>query len=244
MSSHKKYETQLELLKKVSGKLEVKNADDRKHIPVRKSVLISPEFKALWDRIKHKTTYRVQFDNEKLIERCIEALDKAPAVSKTRLQWKKAGMSIGKAGVDASLLSVSEPIALYEADIELPDVLTELQDRTHLTRKTIARILTESTRLNDFKRNPQQFIELASDAISRCKRLYVVVETKGSLFDDELRDREGGKIKCGAAHFTALASEADAARYVVARSVEDVFAKAEAWSQHAGRPVSLRAASP
>ena len=46
------------LLKKVSGKLEVKNADDRKHIPVRKSVLISPEFKALWDRIKHKTTYR------------------------------------------------------------------------------------------------------------------------------------------------------------------------------------------
>ncbi len=314
------------VLKKLSGKLEVKNADDRKPISVRKSVLLSPDFKGLWDRIKHKTTYRVQFDNEKLIERCIEALDNAPPVAKPRLQWKKAGMAIGKAGVDASLLSVSEPIALYEADIELPDVLTELQDRTQLTRKTIARILTESTRLNDFKRNPQQFIELASDAINRCKRLalvdgikyqrlgdehyyaqalfeskelsgylqnlvlnteksvyehvvydsaierdfaeslekneavkvyaklpgwfkvptplgtynpdwavlvtldgqerlYFVVETKSSLFDDELRDREGGKIKCGAAHFAALAGEADAARYVVARSVDDVFAQ-------------------
>lgn len=317
------------VLKKLSGKLEVKNADDRKPISVRKSVLLSPEFKALWDRIKHKTTYRVQFDNEKLIERCIEALDNAPPVSKTRLQWKKAGMAIGKAGVDASLLSVSEPIALYEADIELPDVLTELQDRTQLTRKTIARILTESTRLNDFKRNPQQFIELASDAINRCKRLalvdgikyqrlgdehyyaqemfeseelsgylqnlvlnteksvyehvvydsaverdfaeslekneavrvyaklpgwfkvptplgtynpdwavlvtldgqerlYFVVETKGGLFEDELRDRESGKIKCGAAHFTALTTEGKTARYVVARNIDDLMAKADA----------------
>ena len=56
------------------------------------------------------------------------------------------------------------------------------------------------------------------------ERLYFVVETKGSLFDDELRDREGGKIKCGKAHFKALASGAAAARYVKARSVEDVFA--------------------
>ena len=314
------------VLKKLSGKLEVKNADHRKPISVRKSVLLSPEFKALWDRIKHKTTYRVQFDNEKLIERCIEALDNAPPVSKPRLQWKKAGMAIGKAGVDASLLSVSEPIALYEADIELPDVLTELQDRTQLTRKAIARILTESTRLNDFKRNPQQFIELASDAINRCKRLalvdgikyqrlgdehyyaqemfeseelsgylqnlmlnteksvyehvvydsaverdfaesleknesvkvyaklpgwfkvptplgtynpdwavlitldgqerlYFVVETKGSLFDEDLRDREGAKIKCGAVHFRTLAANDNATRYVVAGKLDDVFAK-------------------
>ena len=57
------------------------------------------------------------------------------------------------------------------------------------------------------------------------ERLYSVVETKGSLFDDELRDREGGKIKCGAAHFTALASDTNAARYRVARTLDDVLAK-------------------
>ena len=308
------------VLKKLSGKLEVKNADDRKQIAVRKSVLISPEFRALWDRIKHKTTYRVQFDNEKLIERCIEALNDAPPVTKTRLQWRKAGMAINKAGVDASLLSVSDSITLNEGDIELPDVLTELQDRTHLTRKTIARILTESHRLNDFKRNPQQFIELAADAINRCKRLalvngikyqrlgdehfyaqelfeteeltgylknlvqnttksvyehvvydssverdfaealerneaikvyaklpgwfkvptplgtynpdwavlverdgqerlYFVVETKSSLFKDDLLDLESGKIKCGAAHFKALAVGENPAIY---RKLKDV----------------------
>jgi type III restriction enzyme len=37
------------------------------------------------------------------------------------------------------------------------------------------------------------------------ERLYFVVETKSSLFTDDLRDREGGKIECGTAHFKALA---------------------------------------
>ncbi|WP_211245338.1 restriction endonuclease subunit R [Curvibacter gracilis] len=298
------------VLKKLSGKLEVKNADERKQIAVRKSVLVSPEFKALWDRIKHKTTYRVHFDNEKLIEKCIEALNDMPPVAKTRLQWRKAGIEIAKSGVGAIEKAGADNVTLNETDIELPDLLTELQDRTQLTRKTIARILTESTRLNEFKRNPQQFIELAADSINRCKRrslvegikyqrlgddsywaqelfedpknvlmgylnehnarmnaeksvyehvaidsavewefadqleknnavkvyaklpswfkvptplgsynpdwavlierdgherLYFVVETKSSLFDDDLRDREGGKIKCGTAHFKALA---------------------------------------
>ncbi|MGM3274975.1 type III restriction-modification system endonuclease [Ralstonia sp. 24A2] len=307
-------------LKKLAGKLEIKNADDRRRIPVRKSVLVSPEFKALWDRIKHKTTYRVHFDNSKLIEKAIQALNDMPPVAKTRLQWRRAGMAISKAGVSASVLAVAEPVALYENDIELPDLLTELQDRTQLTRKTIARVLTESTRLNDFKRNPQQFIELSAEAINRCKRLalvdgikyqrlgddhyyaqelfetqeltgylknlventqksvyehvaydsaverdfaqaletneavkvyaklpgwfkvptplgtynpdwavlierdgqerlYFVVETKSSLFEEDLRDREGGKIKCGAAHFDALAVGENPAVY---RKVKDI----------------------
>lgn len=65
-------------------------------------------------------------------------------------------------------------VVLDEVDIELPDVLTELQDRTQLTRRTIHRVLTGSGRLEDFKRNPQAFIELAGEAINRCKRLAVV----------------------------------------------------------------------
>ena len=43
-------------------------------------------------------------------------------IATTRLQWKKAGLEIGKAGVGAKELSVSEPTALCEDDIVLPDV--------------------------------------------------------------------------------------------------------------------------
>lgn len=37
------------------------------------------------------------------------------------------------------------------------------------------------------------------------ERLYLVVETKSSLFTDDLREKESAKIACGKAHFKALA---------------------------------------
>lgn len=315
------------VLKKLTGKLEVKNADERRHVPVRKSVLLSPEFKELWGRIRHKTSYRVHFDNARLIAKCIDALNDMPPVTVTRLQWKKAEMAITKAGVDAALSATSEPVALYESGVELPDLLTELQDRTQLTRKTIAQVLTESNRLHEFRRNPQQFIELVSEAINRCKRMalvdgikyqrlgvdafyaqelfeteeltgylknlvqdtrksvyqhvvydstierdfaealekneavkvyaklpgwfkvptplgtynpdwavvidcdgqervYFVVETKSSLFSDDLRDRESAKIRCGAAHFQALADGEKPAIYGKFADVEGMLNQA------------------
>ncbi|HTD58952.1 MAG TPA: DEAD/DEAH box helicase family protein, partial [Solirubrobacteraceae bacterium] len=140
-----------QVLKKLAGRLEIKNADERRQVRTRQTVLHSTEFKALWDRIKHKTTYRVQFDNEKLIESCIRALRDAPAIPKTRLQWRKADIAIGKAGVEATERDGAATVVLDETDIELPDLLTDLQDRTQLTRRSIQRILSGSQRLDDFK---------------------------------------------------------------------------------------------
>ena len=91
-----------EILRKLAGKLEIKNADERVQIKTRQVVLESEDFKALWDRIKHKTTYRVNFDNDKLLSDCAKALRDAPAISKTRLQIRKADLAIGKAGVQVT----------------------------------------------------------------------------------------------------------------------------------------------
>ena len=250
-----------------------------------------------------------------------------PPITKTRLEWRKADLAIGKAGVEATETSTSAPVVLEERDVELPDVLTDLQDKTQLTRRSIHRILVGSGRLNDFTRNPQEFIEISADAISRAKRLaivdgikyqrlgdggilrpgivraggidglsekhdfkvgdrsvyeqviyqsdtektfaeqlekneaikvyaklpawfkvptplgsynpdwavlvekdgaerlYFVVETKSSLFTDDLRDRESAKIKCGEAHFDALAVGENPARFVKATKLDDVMAK-------------------
>lgn len=319
-----------EVLRKVSGRLEVKNADERKAAPLRKgadgkAIYLTDDFKALWDRIKHQTTYRVQFDNAKLLQACIAGVQKAPAIAKARLQWRKADIAIGKAGVQATEKEGASTVVLDESDIELPDLLTDLQDRTQLTRRSIITILTESGRLDDFKRNPQQFIEQTAEIINRCKRLalvdgikyqkigdehfyaqelfakdeltgylrnmlldtkrsiyehviydstterdfadaleknegvvlyaklpgwfkvptplgpynpdwallfdqdgtqrlYFVVETKSSLFTDDLRSKEDAKIKCGEAHFAALGVGENPARYMVAKSFDNVLA--------------------
>ena len=56
------------------------------------------------------------------------------------------------------------------------------------------------------------------------ERLYFVVETKSGLFADDLRDKERAKIECGKAHFRALEAREAPARYIVARSLDDVLA--------------------
>jgi len=164
----------VQVLRKPAGRLEIKNADERRPVRPRQAVLDSPAFKALWDRIKHRMTYRLYFDNDKLVQDCTRALRDAPPIAKSRLQWRKADIAIGKSGVEATEHAGAATVVLAESDVELPDLLTDLQDRTQLTRRSIYRILTGSARLDDFERNPQQFIELAAEAINRCKRLAVV----------------------------------------------------------------------
>ena len=52
-----------EILRKLAGHLEIKNADERKQVKTRQAVLQGEDFKALWERIKYKTTYRVLSKN-------------------------------------------------------------------------------------------------------------------------------------------------------------------------------------
>jgi len=59
------------------------------------------------------------------------------------------------------------------------------------------------------------------------QRLYFVVETKSSLFSDDLRSKEDAKIECGKAHFIALEAEGNPARYMVATSFGDVLKSLE-----------------
>ncbi|MCY3992501.1 MAG: DEAD/DEAH box helicase family protein [Caldilineaceae bacterium] len=312
------------VLRKVAGRLEIKNANERRPVNPRHDLLHSPEFKALWDRIKHKTTYRVEFDNEELLTRCTHALRDAPPIPRTIIQWRKAEIEIGQAGVEPTETDSIRTVTLDESEIELPDILTELQNRTQLTRRSIHRVLSESGRLVDFKRNPQKFIEIAAQSINICKqqalvegikyqrigddsfyaqelyeqeeltgylknmidaeksvyekvifesgieakfadqlekqgevkvyaklpgwftvptplgnynpdwavlidtdegeKLYLVVETKGSLFTGELRHYEEAKIRCGKAHFDALKVKDSSPIYEVATSVEDLLA--------------------
>ncbi|MEO5365771.1 MAG: DEAD/DEAH box helicase family protein [Magnetococcus sp. WYHC-3] len=314
-----------DILRKLAGKLEIKNADERVTIKTRQAILHGEAFQSLWNRIKHKTTYRVEFDNERLVADCAQAIQHGPPVTTARMQVRKADLAIGKGGVETKETAQSAPVVIEEHDIELPDLLTVLQDQTQLTRRSIVRILTRSERLEDFRRNPQQFIELASESINRAKRLalvdgiryqrigddhyyaqelfeqeeltgylremlqdtqksvyehvmydsagversfalqlekneavrvyaklpgwfkvptplgtynpdwavlvekdreeriYFVVETKGGLFADELRDKENAKITCGRSHFQALVVDENAARYIVATKVDDMM---------------------
>ncbi len=179
------YRTEIEsVLRKRAGSLDIKNADERQTVRPRQAVLESAEFKALWDRIKHKTTYRVSFCNKALLKKSAAALQRAERIPRTRLQWRKADIAIGQAGVEATETDGAATVVLEETGVELPDLLTELQDRTQLTRRSIYKILVDSHRLGDFRRNPQQFIKIAAQAINGCKQRALVEGIKYQWIGD------------------------------------------------------------
>ena len=70
--------------------------------------------------------------------------------------------------------------------------------------------------------NPDWAVLIETDG---AERLYFVVETKGSLFKDDLRSAEGAKIECGKAHFKALAVGDNPAQYEVATTLNDLLAR-------------------
>ncbi len=156
------------------GRVPVADADKVRPVSVRRAVLDSPEFKALWDRIKFKTTYRVAFDPQHLIRACIDAVRRAPPIPRARLQWRKVTLAIGESGVIANDDGTLDQQLIDESGMALPDLLTDLHDRTQLQRRSLVRILVDSGRLDDFVRNPQRFIETVADAVNHCKRLELV----------------------------------------------------------------------
>ncbi|ERS15494.1 hypothetical protein Q668_00265 [Alcanivorax sp. PN-3] len=172
------------LLKKVAGGLNVKNKDDRTPVKLNKQVYLSHDFKALWDRIKHKTVYRVQFDAQALIEKCAKEIEKNLVVGKTRFSYDKAKVATERSGLEVREES-SQTHVVDIRDYQLPDIVSYLQNETHLTRRSIVAILQQCNRLNDFKNNPQKFIEQVSVIITQQMRLFIVDGIKYQKIGDD-----------------------------------------------------------
>ena len=234
------------ILRKLAGKLDVKNADKRITIRTREANLNSPDFQALWDRIKHKTTYRVNFDNSKLLDECAKLIKEDLTITWTQAQFRKANIAIGKSGVDVYETNHSGFTTIREGDIELPDIITDLQDRTQLTRKSIVHILRESLQLQDFLINPQQFIDYCAEFINRTKQLMIVDGIKYTKIGDdhyyaqelfhqeELRSYLKNTLKVEKSVYTHVVYDSDTIEKTFAEDLEKneqvkVYAKLPAW---------------
>ena len=163
----------INIMKSAAGRLEIKNSDDKKKVNINHKVLNSPEFKALWDRVKYRTTFSVNFDSESLIKACAEGIDLRLKISRGKLHFTKATIDFSIGGIEADEKSTSSILLNEQVDV-LPDIVSYLQNETQLTRKSIVRILTASKKLSYFKINPQKFIEGVIDIINEQMRLHII----------------------------------------------------------------------
>lgn len=158
-----------EIVDEINRKLfknRIVNARDRRELKFRKEVQLSPEFQALWDKIKHRTRYRVTFETTDLIDRALARIKLIEPIKAPRVATTVVEVEITDAGVAAD-----KQIATRVRDMEqvkhLPDILAFLQKETELTRHTLAEILKRSGRLSEFKINPQAFMAAVAKEISR-----------------------------------------------------------------------------
>ncbi|SDP64337.1 type III restriction-modification system endonuclease [Selenomonas ruminantium] len=146
---------------------------ERREAVLNKEVFLSPEFKELWDSIKWKTTYRVDFSTEELLRRCRKQMALEMKIPSPKIIQTKADLTIGTGGVETKVVA-DRAVSTYGSSNFLPDIVAYLQNETNLTRRTIVELLTGTrqdekgtwipfddygNRLKDFQKNPQVFME-------------------------------------------------------------------------------------
>lgn len=133
-------------------------------VRLNKEVLLSPEFMKLWDKIKQKTTYRVQIDTEKLVEDCVKDIAAMPPIPRTRMVSQTADIEIRHEGVTHTERGIRATV-IQDDYSHLPDILAVVSEETLLTEKTVLQIFEKSGRGADFIRNPQLFMETFLDIV-------------------------------------------------------------------------------
>ncbi|GAB2551032.1 restriction endonuclease [Brachybacterium huguangmaarense] len=149
----------IELVERANIGKYVKPVSKRQPRVLNKQLYSNPEFEEFWETISQKTTYRVRVGRDQLIENAVRAIREAPQIDALRIQVTRAGVKVLRGGAKGEELGTRS--ADLKGSYDLPDIITELQEATSLTRKTIVDILIGSGRLGEFIGNPNDFIAMA-----------------------------------------------------------------------------------
>jgi type III restriction enzyme len=148
----------VDLLSSYQIERHIRRDRDERPNRLKKEVTLSPEFQALWDRIKPKTTYRVEFETDKLVDHAVDAIKRMEKIEVPKVQVTTGWLDVTRGGIAAETVGVAEEQVRF-ASRAVPDLLAYLQNETELTRSTLVRILKASGRLEEFFNNPQRFMD-------------------------------------------------------------------------------------
>ncbi len=145
----------------------IKNKRERRHVQYREGFQLDEKFKALWNRIKYQTNYRVEYDTEELINKAVKAVEKMEPVKRSTLRIERAEMDITRKEGVTPKPKKGRLSSIEDNTFSVPDILSYIQnqEQTRLTRSTIYEILWRSGRLGEVLVNPQLFMDRVVGAI-------------------------------------------------------------------------------
>lgn len=136
---------------------------------LRKRWRLMPEFKELWERIKHKTRYSVRIDTEGLLREAVAAIDRA-AVAPPRVTVTKSQVKVGDEDIfEALQVSAARTAVDLSGRYPLPnlvDVMSDLMEHTtppvRLTRRTLLEVFKRVHNRKAAIDNPHEFATVAA----------------------------------------------------------------------------------
>lgn len=149
------------------------NARKREVSKLRKEYLLKPEFKELWENIKHKTRYTVKIDTQKLIDEVVSVLNKIE-VKPPRIAITKAHVQADKKEdiFQALQMSAAKSVQDLSGRFPLPNLLEIMSNlmehsnpRVSISRRTLLEIFKRIENKKAATNNPHGFATMAVQII-------------------------------------------------------------------------------
>ncbi len=151
------------------------------------------EFQELWSRINRKAAYKVEFQTEELMKKCVAAIDQELRV--TPLEYQVVA---GEQKEDTTVEEISEGKGfrvgqtrreLSRSSIHTQvkyDLIGKISETVQLTRKTVSHILANIQKpvFDQFALNPEQFITEASRLINEQKATVIIEHLAYNSLED------------------------------------------------------------
>lgn len=165
------------------------------------------EFQELWKRINRKCAYTVKIDSNVLIDKAVAAIDAKLQVTQTlytlSVGYQKNNMQAHELEQKTSFVSPSHTTNVlknaHDSSLKY-DLLHELTQRTSLTRRTVAAILSRINMMKyrKFRDNPEEFISKVARLINEQKAGLIVegvtYNTTNEVFDKEIFTAECHRV--------------------------------------------------
>jgi type III restriction enzyme len=147
----------------------IKNKRDKRQIKLTKQLTLEnyPLLFELWDKIKYKTRYAVDYSTENLISQAVKNLkdfNSFPLTKRPELESRITALNISNEGIDGDLKNIARK-SVEAVSYPIPDVYEYIQSRVDISRKTICEVLKQSERYGELAINPQLFLDKAVLAI-------------------------------------------------------------------------------
>jgi type III restriction enzyme len=156
----------------IPKEITIKDKSKERTLKLNKQVYLKEDFNELWNKIKHKTTYDVQFDSKKLQSKIVEQIKGTIKKDGAKIIYRKASIEQKLTGLEATQRFV-DVIEVEGSSKYLPDVVSFLQNETQLTRNSIIDILVQVD-LEALRINPQLFMEEVLQIINQVKLEFLV----------------------------------------------------------------------